>query len=342
MGRKQKETTEAERKIILELHKQKKSCAQIGEILKRSRFTIYSIIKRFKNDTDLKSRPHTGRRRKLTNKEERKIVRKIKKDPKITSTQVAAEVLEETGKEIHPKTVRRTLHRAGYSSRIARKKPLISKVNQKKRIEFAKTYLNKPTEFWNSVLFTDESKFNIFQSDGRARVWRKPNCELEGNNIIKTVKHGGGGVMVWGCMSAAGVGSLVFIDGTMDKTVYLNILKENLKHSVQKLGLGNNFYFQQDNDPKHTAHDVRMWIIYNVPHILPTPPQSPDMNPIEHLWDELGRRVANHTISSKVQLKEKLQEEWEKIGGEVTKKLVNSMPNRLNEVLKRKGLSTSY
>lgn len=127
MGRKQKETTEAERKIILELYKQKKSCAQIGEIVKRSRYTIYSIIKRFKNDKDLKSRPHTGRPLKLSTKDERKIVRKIKKNPKITSTQVAAEVFEEIGKEIHPKTVRRTLQRAGYSSRVARKKPLKSR-----------------------------------------------------------------------------------------------------------------------------------------------------------------------------------------------------------------------
>lgn len=148
--------------------------------------------------------------------------------------------------------------------------------------------------------------------------------------------------MVWGCMSAVGVGSLVFIDGTMDKSVYLNILKENLHNSVQKLGLGENFYFQQDNDPKHIAHDVRMWIIHHVPHILPTPPQSPDMNPIEHLWDELGRRLEKHSISSKAQLKEILQTEWDKIGGEVTKKIVDSMPNRIKEVIKRKGLATRY
>lgn len=342
MGRKQKETTEEERKIILELHKQNKTCAQIGEIVKRSRYTIYSIIKRFKNETSLKSRPHTGRPRKLSTKEERKIVRKVKQNPKITSTQIAAEVKEELGKEIHPKTVRRTLHRAGYSSRVARRKPHISKVNQEKRMEFAKSYINHPVDFWDSVLFTDESKFNIFQSDGRIRVWRKPNCELENNNVVKTVKHGGGGVMVWGCMSSAGVGSLVFIDGTMDKSVYLNILKENLHKSVEKLGLGDNFYFQQDNDPKHTAHDVRMWIIHHVPHILPTPPQSPDMNPIEHLWDELGRRLANRNITSKSQLKELIMQEWENIGQETTKKLVQSMPNRLKEVLKRKGLSTRY
>lgn len=342
MGRKQKETTEAERKIILDLYKQNKSYAEIGEIVKRSRFTVCSIVKRFKGASDYTNLKRTGRPRKLSAREEVQIVRKIKKNPKISSTQVAAECLEEMDKEIHPKTVRRTLHRAGYSSRIARKKTLISKVNKSKRIDFAKLYKNKPEDFWDGVLFSDESKFNIFQSDGRIRVWRRPNTALEKNNVASTVKHGGGGVMVWGCMAAAGVGNLVFIEGKMDKTVYLNILKENLLQSVEKLGLGESFYFQQDNDPKHTAHDVRMWIIHHVPHILPTPPQSPDMNPIEHLWDELGRRVGKRHITSKTQLKEVLLQEWNSIGADVTKNLVQSMPRRLKEVVERKGYSTKY
>ncbi|KAH8419574.1 hypothetical protein KR222_006966, partial [Zaprionus bogoriensis] len=71
---------------------------------------------------------------------------------------------------------------------------------------------------------------------------------------IKTVKHGGGNVMVWGCMAASGVGNLVFIDEKMDKTVFLNILKENLMPSVHKLGLSDERWsFQQDNDPKHSS-----------------------------------------------------------------------------------------
>ena len=64
-----------------------------------------------------------------------------------------------------------------------------------------------------------------------------------------TIKHGGGSVLVWGCMSAASIGDLVFIDGIMDQNTYLN-------HSARKLGLDRRFIFQQDNDPKHTARRV--------------------------------------------------------------------------------------
>ena len=66
------------------------------------------------------------------------------------------------------------------------------------------------------------------------------------------------GIMVWGCMAAGGVGQLEFIESTMDKWSYLNILKNNLKESAENLGLSSTFWFQQDNDPKHTMEIVRL------------------------------------------------------------------------------------
>lgn len=247
---------------------------------------------------------------------------------------------ESLRKDVSSDTVRRCINRAGFNARTARKKPHVSETNRKKRMDFATEYKNKTNEFWEKVIFSDESKYNIFGSDGRALVWRKKGEELNPKNTRKTVKHGGGGVMVWGCMSAGGVGNLVFIEETMNKTVYMNILRENLNQSAEKLNIRHNYYFQQDNDPKHTAADVKMWIAYNTPHMLKTPPQSPDLNPIEHLWDHLEKRIRNHTISNKAQLKEILLTEWGKISEDYTKKLVYSMPTRLNEVLRLKGYPT--
>ncbi|GBM71348.1 Transposable element Tc1 transposase [Araneus ventricosus] len=151
--------------------------------------------------------------------------------------------------------------------------------------------LNKPEMYWNNVLFADESKINIFGSDGRIMVWREKNEELNPKNLVRTVKYGGGGALVWGCMSASGLGNLVFIDGIMNHALYLNILRDSLILSAQNLGIGNNFVFHQDNDPKHTALNVRLWCLYNCPQNLKTPPQSPDLNPIEHIWRELEIRI---------------------------------------------------
>ncbi|CAK9811674.1 Transposable element Tc1 transposase [Anthophora quadrimaculata] len=148
--------------------------------------------------------------------------------------------------------------------------------------------------------------------------------------------------MVWGCMAASGVGNLIFIEGILDKAKYLHILKDNLKKSAVKLGLLENFYFQQDNDPKHKAKIVQEWLLYNIPHMLHTPPQSPDINPIEHLWTEIGKRLQNHNITSKDQLKEKILQIWNSIEPTVTENLVNSMGRRLSEIIKAKGGTTKY
>ncbi|GFY23421.1 transposable element Tc1 transposase [Trichonephila clavipes] len=148
------------------------------------------------------------------------------------------------GRSVSAETVRNVIRHAGYSSRVARKKPFISLQNQKKRLEFAK----------------NSSKFNIFGSDGRRTVWQKPSTALDPKNLRPSVKHGGGSVMVWGY-----------------------ILNNNLKESAKKLGLDGNFIFQQDNDPKHTARNVKMWCLFHCKQQLHTPPQSPDINVIENL-----------------------------------------------------------
>ncbi|GFU60915.1 transposable element Tc1 transposase [Trichonephila clavipes] len=93
------------------------------------------------------------------------------------------------------------------------KKPHILAVNRQKRIDFANEHVNKPPQFWEKVLFCDESKFCIFGIKGRKLVWRKQGTALEKENLVPTVKYGGGGVMVWGCMAANGVGRLTFIHG---------------------------------------------------------------------------------------------------------------------------------
>lgn len=108
-----------------------------------------------------------------------------------------------------------------------------------------------------------------FKSNGRMLIWRKPNTKMDKSNLQATVKHGV--VVSWcgGLWPSSGVGELVFIDETMEKYVNLNILKQNLLKSAQKLYLPRNFYFQHDRDPKHMMYIVRQWIVYITlpPHI---------------------------------------------------------------------------
>ena len=98
----------------------------------------------------------------------------------------------------------------------------------------------------NKILWSDETKIELFGLNAKRHVWRKPGT-------IPTVKHGGGSIMLWGCFSAAGTGRLVRIEGKMNGAKYREILDENLLQSAQDLRQGRTFTFQQDHDPKHTT-----------------------------------------------------------------------------------------
>lgn len=330
------------RALIIRLREEGQSFRKIAKTVNKSHATVQYIVNRQKEIETLSNRPRSGRPRKLDSNQRRAILRTVVENPMTSAPKLAGMVNKDYGVNVVPQTVRNVLKRFGYNGCTPRHKPFISAVNKRKRLDFAKSHVDKPTSFWNSVIFSDESKFNVFSSDGRGKVWRKPNEQLKTQNLCATVKHGGGNVLVWGCMSASGVGNLVVIDGIMDQYMYLDILRNNLKSSVDKLSLGSSFIFQQDNDPKHTAKRVKEWLIHNVPKQLHTPPQSPDMNPIEHLWDEIGRKIRTHNVRNKQQLKNAILTEWNAIDPDITKKLVNSMKNRLIDVIKAKGGSTRY
>ncbi|KAK1803211.1 hypothetical protein P4O66_021730, partial [Electrophorus voltai] len=132
-------------------------------------------------------------------------------------------------------------------------------------------------------------------------------------NIIPTVKHGGGSIMLWGCFSAAGTGRLVRVKGKLNAAMYRDILEENLLQSALDLRLGQRFIFQQDNDPKHTAKITEEWLQDNSVNVLEWPSQSPDLNLIEHLWRDLKMGVPRHSPPNLMELERFCKEEWEKL-----------------------------
>jgi hypothetical protein len=147
--------------------------------------------------------------------------------------------------------------------------------------------------------------------------------------------------MAWGCISYNGVGRLVFIEDTMDKYEYANILANNLQESAEEMGM-NYYIFQHDNDPKHTSMYVKEFFEENEIEVLKWPSQSPDLNPIEHVWSHIKRELAGKNFRNKNELKEELVRLWKNIPKKLLEKLIDSMPKRIRSVLKANGKHTSY
>ncbi|CAF3239743.1 unnamed protein product [Rotaria socialis] len=329
------------RELVIKHHLNGDSIRTIVKKVDLSHSTIHSIIKKWNDTGSVMNRLGRGRKRHTTSRVDRIIHRTIISNRRKAAPDVAIDLKRDHNISITAQTVRNRMHEVGYRGCIARKKPFIKKLNKRKRVCWAREHFPKPKEFWNSILWSDESKFNLFGSDGRQIVWRQSHESMKTECLKPTVKYGGGSVMVWGCMSGSGVGNLVLIEGIMYKEQYEKILNENIKKSAKKLKL-RSFLFQQVNDPKHTAGTISQWFVNNRIDKLKWPPQSPDLNPIEHIWDELERRLKPHSPKNKNELWNIMQKEWNGIGREVTSKLVDSMPNRLQEVMKHHGGPTRY
>ncbi|EFN66003.1 Transposable element Tcb1 transposase, partial [Camponotus floridanus] len=144
-------------------------------------------------------------------------------------------------------------------------------------------------------------------------------------------------ILVWGCFSWAGVGNLVKINGIMTADVYIDIINENLEECLLKLGLEDNFIFQQDNDSKHTAKKSQAFFRSCRIKQLEWPPQSPDLNPIENFWAILDNRINKSGVTNKNSYFEALQLAWENLDPQHLKNLIESIPKRLQKVIEAKG-----
>ena len=176
----------------------------------------------------------------------------------------------------------------------------------------------------------------------RKNVWREPNTALALKNIRPTFKSGRESVLVWRCYTYMGVGKITFIDENFKSHDYIKILEDNLPDTISHLKLQDDFIFQQNNDPKHISQATKSFLKKNQLYVLPWSPQSLDLNLIEHLWDYLDRQITLEERCSKEIFQTALERHFYTISEEYCHQLVDSLPNRLREVIKANGLNTRY
>lgn len=337
-------TTVATRSRVTTLKDEGWSLSAIAKEVRLAKSTVYDICKRYSDRQHHSDLLSTGRPKLLDDRAERRLVRNVVAADTSTAVALRADLEQTTGVTVSAQTVRRSLRRLGLKAAPKRKRPLLTARHRALRYDWAKAHKTWTVEDWKKVVFSDESKFNRIGSDGRKWCWKKSGAGVQPHTVTPTIKHGGGSVMIWGCMSWKGVGNLARIEGKMDQWKYQEILAEELIDTVDWQDLDDDWIFQQDNDPKHTAHSTRAWFETKNIKVLEWAPQSPDMNPIEHLWEEAKRRLQRLPQHPKSvdELWEKLLDIYGSIEVEVVQKLIASMPRRVESLLAAKGGYTKY
>ena len=277
----------------------------------------------------------TGRRSSLSERDIRRIFQEASKTGKSSE-----QVRKSTGVPVTSRRIRQLLNSSDRFKYVKRKStPNLTPRHHTARVTFAKNNMY-PEDKWNSIIFSDEKKFNLDGPDGWQYYWH----DLDKDEEIFSKRHtGGGSLIVWGGFSSRGKTKLAFLSGNQDSEKYTRTLFYTLlPFAIEKHPDG--YTFQQDNAPIHTSKWTKSWLKEQEIATLVWPALSPDLNPIENLWSVLARAVYRdgrqfETVSD---LREVVDQCWASIDATLLQKLVDSMKHRCLEVIKKEGRKTSY
>lgn len=323
----------------------------VARQLHLSRHAVRRVFQRFEETGGYVRRHGSGRRRCTSERDDRFIVSASLRNRFNNAVELQQRLQQARRTSVSASTVRRRLREQNIRPYRAATAPKLTAAHRRDRLQFARDHLNWTLQQWRTVLFSDETRVSLFCNDRRRRVYRRSGERFQQACIEETVSYGGGSCMFWGGISTDGRTELVCVSrpgggrgqGSLNSHRYIREILE--EHVVPYAGfIGRGFTFMHDNAPSHTAHIVGQYLEEVRIRVMDWPARSPDLNPIEHLWDHLKRRVRSRDPApdNLQDLERAVVEEWEAIPQEDIVKLVRSMRNRMRAVIRARGGNTKY
>ncbi|GFU93736.1 transposable element Tcb1 transposase [Trichonephila clavipes] len=288
---------------LLERSKKDEKKTDVARVFDIAHSVVSRLRKSFETNGMFGRRHGRGRVRSTTPAEDRYIVLSAKRNRRTTAQQVANQFLATSGKQISRKTVDRRLRGGGlYARRPVVCVPL-TRQHRTARLQWCPEHHNWTEKDWACVLFSDEK--NIQEKD------RYPTCSL----------------MVWvGIMINGRTRLHVVANGTMTDQRYIDeVLLPHVR--LFRGAVGDKFVFMDDNATCHRTLAVQDCLDSEGIQRLVWPVRSPDLYPIENVWDALGRQVVgrNYPPTNKNTLIRALTEEWDKLPQQLLDNVVQSM-----------------
>ncbi len=326
---------------------------QIAQNVGRSKSAVGWWVKSFKEAP--KQRKKVGRKRLVSVRLYRRILRKHKSNRSLSSVQLMRSV----NLEVSQSTALRTMR--DLKARFIKKKqrPMWKPYHIERREVFGRDHMTWERR-WRAVVFTDEKKFNLDGPDGFKNYWHVLGSQYE---HFSKRQGGGKSVMVWGGFAYGGKLPLRKCVGTMNAVKYQDLLGSlNLRDEAPIIA-GEQFIWQQDNAPCHSvsfsyiildvllkfyftlqAHSTRNWLRERNIDVMDWPSLSPDLNPIENYWAVLksilyanGKQYSNNN-----ELWAAVLASFRKIERGLAEKLIKSVDNRLAKLFEKKGKYINY
>ena len=301
----------------------------------------YSTLKsHVANQTLLASLPPKIKRYggKIQGRDQLKIKKYLLYDPFAT----LAAIKEACDLQVTTMTICNYLKHAKLDRTLAKRKILLSEANRVKRLNFCKLLLQKDDDYLSRIMWTDETKVQAYPN-GECVFYRAFPVELGGKEFVTPMKqNGGGGVMFWGCMTRRAWGPIRAVEGTINGDNYLQLLKDKVIPEVEAADF--EIIFQQDNAPAHKKASVLNFLSQQNFETLDWPPQSPDLSPIEWVWNiiKMKMKAMKPRPRTPARIQAAILDIWGNLEDFTREKTIDTFRKRLQQCIGRKGGFTDF